>query len=54
VSIYSRVTDEDFRGEVTAVSGADVHVRLGGNIPTRMHLDHIASGRLRVRRLGVR
>ncbi|KAG5188757.1 hypothetical protein JKP88DRAFT_267503 [Tribonema minus] len=51
VSVWSRVTDEEFRGELTAVVGDEVFVRLTGNIPTRLHADHLSSGRLKLRRL---
>ncbi|KAG5192294.1 hypothetical protein JKP88DRAFT_230311 [Tribonema minus] len=51
VSIWSRLTGEEFQGEMTAVVGPEVFVRLTGNIPTRLHMDHLRTGRLKLRRL---
>jgi ribosomal protein S1 len=46
VIVWSRVTDEEFSGEVTAVTSEEVFILLVGEVPTRLHFEHIANGRL--------
>lgn len=48
VTIFSRTTEEEFRGEITSIRAQMVFVRLVGNVPTRLHVDHISNGRLTI------
>ncbi|CAN0068155.1 unnamed protein product [Ascophyllum nodosum] len=54
VVVTSRVTGEEFHGEITVVKPKAVFLSLYGGVKTRIFVDHISTGRLTVARADAR
>ncbi|CAM9971758.1 unnamed protein product [Sphacelaria rigidula] len=50
VVVKSRVTGEEFHGEITVVKPKAIFLSLYGDVKTRIFVDHISTGRLTVAR----